>query len=179
MSEHGSRVGLGAVACGTLVALAVAGGLACAGAAAVASSEDLSYELALSQAALVGTSLSIFLGFAAFLGGRVTAVVCRALVRRDGAVAGLVTGSVLGLLLMAAGGGVAALWPARDAATLLGSVSAGVAIALLGGMLGGVSGARAEARAVGLRQVYVPKRTTAESYEREFFAEDSLSRPPG
>ncbi len=176
MTEHHVRVGLGAVACGALVALATAAALGTAIAAAFASGNDLTIEALQLQAPVVAAAAAIVLALGAFVGGRVTAIISRALLRRDGVIAGLVTGSLLGALLLAGGAGLAPVWPVSGAPALLWALAVAQAIALVCGMLGGARGARSEARAVGLRAVHRAGATSADSYEREFFSGDSLPR---
>src|SRR5262249_57850884 len=102
------------------------------------------------------------------------------LARRDGALAGLVTGSVLGVLAVAASGWLATEWPASRASELLWSATTLEVVLLVGGIIGGMSGARAEARAIGLRAIRPSRRgmTVDSPYESEVFHGGSLSGGP-
>jgi hypothetical protein len=182
MPEHDTRVGLVSIGSGTIVAVAVTGALGCGiAAAAVASGADLTVDTLRSQTLAVGLLLGVVLAVGAFLGGRVAAVTLRALVRRDGVIVGLVTGSAIAILVLIGAAAVAGVWPASRAADLLGAIAGAEIVCIFAGMIGGARGARSEARYVGLKTVHVAKRgfstSSAESYERDFFEGDSMPRP--
>jgi hypothetical protein len=177
MTDNLPRIGLGAVVAGVAVALATSTMLSLFGAVALAGPAGVTPGPIVDNSAAVGLGLALAVAIGASLGGRVTAMVGRALVRRDGALAGILCGSVLALVLLVAAVWAAGLWPAGDAATLLAGVAALELVALLTSLLGGISGARSEAQTVGLRTVRVARRASKEAYEQDFFSGESLSHP--
>jgi hypothetical protein len=179
-----NRVGFGSVCAGVVVALAFSAMLVALGAALAGSTIGLDPETLVANRTGVGVWLGVALALGAFLGGRSAAVSARLMVRRDGALAGMVTWGLLVILVVAlaaawsaAAPGIAARVAARPL-ELLWAIFAGQLITLLAAVLGGVAGARAEARSIGLRSVHVAKRgfvTAPDSYERDFFGSASLS----
>lgn len=184
MSSTETRVGVGSAFTGMLVSLAVSATLLLLGAA-------LAYQfLGLDSASLMvhANTVAIWIGAAlaigAFFGGRSAAVSARLLVRRDGTLAGLVAWALFVVALLA----VLAIWiaAAPDAAwrfqPMLGTALWGLTVILgvtfVASLVGGASGARAEAKSIGLHSVHVAKRgfaTNPDAYERDFFASSSLS----
>ena len=172
-----ARLGFGSIAGGVVVAVAIGAALVGLGGGIAASSNGDPFT---GDRTLMGVWLAAAAAVGAFAGGRTAAGIGRMLARRDGALAGLVTGSALAILGVAAGGWLATEWPASRAAELLWSVTAVEVVFLVAGILGGISGARAEARAIGLRAVRPSRRGMAVEgdYERDFFDGASLSGDP-
>jgi hypothetical protein len=181
MSENLPRFGLGAVVAGVAVALATSSMLILPGAAWLAGPAGVTADPVVANSAVIGLAIALAVAVGAYSGGRVTAVVGRALLRRDGVLAGLLCGSCLALLLLGAGGWAAQFWPASDASTLLVALAVAEFVALAASVLGGIGGARSEAAAVGVKTIHVAKRglktVSREAYEQEFFSGESLSRP--
>jgi hypothetical protein len=165
------------VIAGVVVAVAIGAALVGLGGGIAASSNGDPF---MSDRTLVGVWFAAAAAVGAFVGGRTAAAVGRMLARRDGVLAGLVTGSVLAVLGIAAGAWLATAWPASRAAELLWSVTAIETVFLVAAMLGGMSGARAEAKAIGLRSVRPSRRgmVVDSDYERDFFEGASLSSDP-
>jgi len=165
------------VAGGVVVAVAIGAALIGLGGGIAASSYGDPFT---SDRTLMGAWVAAAAAVAAFVGGRTAAAIGRMLARRDGALAGLVTGSALALVGVAAGGWVATDWPASRAAELLWSVTAIEFVFIVSATLGGISGARAEARAIGLRAVRPSRRgmTVDSDYERDFFDGATISSEP-
>jgi len=163
---------------GLVVAVAIGAALVGLGGGIAASSYG---DPLTSDRTLMGVWLAAAAAVGAFAGGRTTAAMGRMLARRDGALAGLVTGSALALLSVAGGGWLATEWPASRAAELLFGVTGVVIVVIVAAILGGVSGARAEARAIGLRAVRPSRRGMVVDgdidYEKDFF-DGSLSGDP-
>lgn len=164
---------MGAVVAGTIVSLAVTAVLLLVGGGLQASTGVLDFPNLVGEATLAGSWILGSAAIGAFLGGKMAAVSSRALVRRDGALGGLVTGSLITLLTMAGAWFAASFWPAdRPADFLWALISLDVTI-LVAATVGGARGARSEARAIGLRSVRAPD--DSDIYERDFFGGASLS----
>lgn len=168
------RIGLGPVVAGAVASLAVTTLLLLVGAAVAAGSGDLDAHTLAAEGRAVAIWVVSAAAIGAFIGGRTAAMACRALVRRDGALGGFVTGSLLALLALAGGSQLALLWPAERAAEFLWALALLELAILLAATIGGVRGARSEARAIGLRTVR-RRPDDRESYERDFFGGASLS----
>ena len=181
-----ARVALSAVVSGALLALASGVVAVLVGAATLATAAKYGHRLGGSS----GTSWALGIGFGicfgTFIGGRFAAITARAVVRRDGLLAGLLTWALLVLIgVVASGIAVAVRRPALPEAAILSELLWRVVFVLFGALLaalfGGARGARAEARAIGLRAVRPPTfRPYAaamaapddlEAYERGFFAD--------
>ena len=173
-------MGLGTVIAGTLVALGITGALLVLGASIMVSVAQVDLDSLPSADTLDASVWAWGLGSVAvgsFWGGRTAAMTARALVRRDGALAGLVTGSLLALAGIAGGAGLAVLWPASRAAQLLWIVTAFEGVVLVVAVVGGIRGARSEARSIGLRSISLSRRgeEAGDSYETDFFGGAGLS----
>lgn len=184
MDATDNRVGFGSVCAGVVVSLAFSAMLVALGAAVAGSSIGLDPDSLLARRVAVAGWLGAALVAGAFLGGRSAAVSARLMVRRDGALAGLLAWALLSLVLLTLVGAWAAANPtlAWRLSPWIGDVAwaafATLALCLGAAILGGVAGARAEARSIGLRTVHVAKRgfvTAPDSYERDFFGSSSLS----
>jgi hypothetical protein len=184
MSVTENRVAFGSVCSGVVVALAVSAMLAALGGALAGSTFGLEVDAFLAHRDTVAIWLCGALAIGAFLGGRSAAVSSRTMMRRDGALAGLVTWGLLTVVLVAIGAAWMSTSPglawrfAPQLEDALWAAFATMAIMLAGALAGGVAGARAEARSIGLRTVHVAKRgfdTSADAYERDFFGSSSMS----
>jgi hypothetical protein len=177
-----ARIPLSAVWTGTLLAIACTAAAFFVGAAVSVRAAENGYSLGpwSGRAWVIGIGASI--AFGAFVGGRFAAVNARAVVRRDGLLGGLFTWA---LVMLIAGVSLVVWyavkrppWPELPVlrAFLWNTVFIGLAT-LLAALVGGMRGARAEARAIGLRAVrpptFTPYRDTMdlEAYEHSFFAE--------
>lgn len=185
MSATENRVGFGSVFAGVLVSLAISAMLVALGVALAGSfSIGLDPGSFLAHRELIALWLIAALVAGAFLGGRSAAVSARLIVRRDGALAGLLAWALLAIVLVAVGTAWAAANPtlawrlSEDLGAVAWAAFATLAVGLVAALLGGVAGARAEAKSIGLRTVHVAKRgfvTAPDSYERDFFGSASLS----
>jgi hypothetical protein len=168
------RVGLGPVFAGAVASLAVTTLLLLVGAAVGAGSGELDAHTLAAEGPAVAIWVVAAAAVGAFVGGRTAAMACRALVRRDGALGGFITGSLFALLALAGGSQLALLWPAERAADFLWGMAILELAILVGATIGGMRGARSEARAIGLRTVR-RRPEDRETYERDFFGGASLS----
>ena len=125
----------------------------------------------------------------AFIGGRVAASDGRAVVRRDGVHMGIVLWAALTLAVSAiAGGWLAwatytgrvdlAAWIARRQALVPGAwgLLAAHVMTFAAAIWGGISGARAEATAIGLRDIYPPDYDVVEESVPEHIVDDDPDR---
>ena len=182
-----ARVALSAVVSGALLALAATVVAVLVGTATVATALKHGYRLGGHEGAAWALGIGSGICLGTFIGGRFAAINARAVVRRDGQLAGLLTWALLVLIaLVGCGIAVAVKRPslpgAAVASAILWRVVFGLFAALVSSMLGGARGARAEARAIGLRAVrpptfrpYASAKATPEedldAYERGFFAD--------
>ena len=187
MSASENRVGFGSVCSGVVVVLAVAAMLTALGGALAGTSFGLDVDTLLGYRDTVAIWLGASLAIGAYLGGRSAAVSSRLMLRRDGALAGLVTWGlftlvVLGLLAAWISASPSIAWRlAPQVEGALWALFATMAITLVASLVGGMAGARSEARSIGLRSVHVAKRgfdVAPAAYERDFFGSSSLSSSP-
>ena len=181
IAHQGRRVGLGSVVVGTLVALGVGALLGGAGVAIIVSIVGLG-----ERDALIGLAVAVA-AIAAFAAGRFAAVDSRSITRRDGALVGFVTWAMLsglaGVTTVAIGTwawarnwfDVAAAARRADAPTVLWGAVLTLVLMLGAAVLGGIRGARSEAKAIGLRGVYSPDRLDevedVRAFERRYLAD--------
>lgn len=161
------RVSLRAAGAGAIVAAGVGVVLLAAGAAvapSLSSPEAMAVPYSFVTAAL-----------AALAGGYVAATGARTLTVRDGRLQGAIAGSLLVVAVALLAGTRFALFGHAIDTTAGAPIAGALAAIFLGSLLGGASGARAEARVAGIRRVRVP-RTATNSYERDFF-DAPLSNP--
>jgi hypothetical protein len=183
LERPNARIALSAVVSGTLLAIACLALVVLIGAAVFASAALEGVSLGSHRGLVWAIGIGAATALGSFIGARFAAINARAVVRRDGLLAGLLTWALLVLAVALALGITIAVkrptWPALPAlsAYLWNSVFT-LAGALLAALLGGVRGARSEARAIGLRSVKTPVFTPyhqvdLDAYERGFFAEPS------
>jgi hypothetical protein len=172
---------LGSVIVGTLVALGIAAFLGGVGLAIIVSTVGLE-----GRDPLIALGVGIA-AIAAFAAGRFAAIDSRSLTRRDGALVGFVTWAMLsglvGVTSVAIGTwawangwfDVAAAATRADAPTVLWGAVLMLALMLGAAILGGVRGARSEAKAIGLLGVYSPDRIDdvedVNAFERRYLAD--------
>jgi hypothetical protein len=181
IAHQGRRVGLGSVIVGTLVALGIAALLGAVGLAIVVSTVGLE-----DRDPLIAMAAAIA-AIAAFAAGRFAAIDSRSLTRRDGALVGFVTwamlSGIIGVTSVAIGTwawakgwfDAAAAATRADAPTLLWGAVLMLVLLLGAAILGGVRGARSEAKAIGLLAVYSPDRVDdvedVDAFERRYLAD--------
>jgi hypothetical protein len=129
-----------------------------------------------------GIALGV-IALSTFFGGRFAASDGRALVSRDGALHGAVTWAALTVLVAAGGlaslflGWASAVSEPAEVKTLAWAFLTAEGVALLAAVLGGVRGAKAEARAIGLVDIRPGDEYEDQSdpavYERRFYADQT------
>ncbi len=187
--EH-SRVSLRAVRGGVIVGIAMQL-LIAAAALTTGLLVGVVFASAAAQWSIVGVATLVAAVAGAYVAGRLAAAASRSVVRRDGALHGLVAGAstlVAGVatLIVLASAALAVhdvigyridLDGIPDATFAAAVLVAGV-IMLIAGVRGGIAGARAEAKASGILRVRVARRpadASAGAYERDFFTAPYLA----
>src|SRR5687767_9015823 len=101
MGTTETRVGIGSACAGVLVSLALSASFLVLGAALAHQFLGLDSASLMIHRDIVGIWICVALAIGAFFGGRAAAVSARLLVRRDGALAGLVTWALFAVALLA------------------------------------------------------------------------------